>query len=266
MKKLPITPIFIPANKLDYIEKAIKSGADGIIFDLEDAIPNEEKQVTRKSLFEFLSKKTLDIVSYIRINDLGGKDGQSDLDLFKSLNHKIIIPKIETKKVLENIPSDISIIPLIETPLAISNLSKIAAYSNVDSLFFGAADFSAALGSDMSWDALLFARSKIILECSINNLFSIDSPFMNISLLEDLKKECKLSKSIGFNSKASIHPSQVEVIMENFCPTDDEILEAKNIIQEFNISKKAVFSFKGKMIDKPIIRIMKNRLKVFDLE
>ena len=60
MKKLPITPIFIPANKLDYIEKAIKSGADGIIFDLEDAIPNEEKQVTRKSLFEFLSKKTLD--------------------------------------------------------------------------------------------------------------------------------------------------------------------------------------------------------------
>jgi citrate lyase beta subunit len=54
--------------------------------------------------------------------------------------------------------------------------------------------------------------------------------------------------------------------MENFCPTDDEILEAKNIIQEFNISKKAVFSYKGKMIDKPIIRIMKNRLKVFDLE
>ena len=266
MKKLPITPIFIPANKLDYVEKAIKSGADGIIFDLEDAIPNEEKQVTRKSLFEFLSKKTLGIVSYIRINNLGSKDGQSDLDLFKSLNHKIIIPKIETEKVLENIPSDISIIPLIETPLAISNLSKIAAYSNVDSLFFGAADFSAALGSDMSWDALLFARSKIILECSINNLFSIDSPFMNLSLLEDLKKECKLSKSIGFNSKASIHPSQVEVIMKNFRPTDDEILEAKNIIQEFNISKKAVFSFKGKMIDKPIIRIMKNRLKVFDLE
>ena len=159
MKKLPITPIFIPANKLDYIEKAIKSGADGIIFDLEDAIPNEEKQVTRKSLFEFLSKKTLDIVSYIRINDLGGKDGQSDLDLFKSLNHKIIIPKIETKKVLENIQSDISIIPLIETPLAISNLSEIAAHSNVDSLFFGAADFSAALGSDMSW-MLYFSQDQ----------------------------------------------------------------------------------------------------------
>tara|TARA_B100000795_G_C22796861_1_gene439796 strand:+ start:1044 stop:1844 length:801 start_codon:yes stop_codon:yes gene_type:complete len=266
MKKFPISPIFIPADKLEYTEKAIKSGADGIIFDLEDAISKEEKEVARKGLFEFLSTQPPDIITFIRVNDLRGKDGQSDLNLFKSLDHKIIVPKIETKKVLENIPSNISIIPLIETPLAIINLGQIAANNNVDGLVFGAADYSAALGSDMSWDALLFARSKIILECSINNLFSIDSPFMDISNLDELENESKKSKAIGMNSKAAINPSQIKIIKECFLPTDDEILEARNIIQEFNESKKAVFSFNGKMIDKPIIKIMENRLKNLDMK
>ncbi len=106
---------------------------------------------------------------------------------------------------------------------------------------FGAADYSAALGSDMSWEALLYARSKIIIECSINNLFSIDSPFMITSSQEDLKKECRLSKSIGFNSKAAINPSQINVIKKYFLPTDDEILEAQEIIKEFNKSQKCSF-------------------------
>jgi citrate lyase beta subunit len=266
MKKFPITPIFIPANKLNYIEKAIKHQADGIIFDLEDAVPISEKETARKNLFNFLSNNSLKITSYIRINDLNDINGRSDLNLFKSLDCKIIIPKIETKEVLKNVPDNISTIPLIETPLAIKNLEGIASSSSIFGLMFGAADYSAAVGSDMSWEALLYARSKIIIECAINNLFSIDSPFMITSSQEELERECKLSKSIGFNSKAAINPSQINVIKNYFLPTDDEIMEAQEIIKEFNKSEKAVFSFNGKMIDKPIIRIMENRLKTLDIK
>ena len=79
---------------------------------------------------------------------------------------------------------DIKIIPLIETPLAINNLNKIAKNEKVIGLSFGAADFSSMIGSEMSWDAMLYARSKIILECSINNLISIDSPFMSIANMD----------------------------------------------------------------------------------
>lgn len=266
MKKFPITPIFIPANKLNYIEKAIKHDADGIIFDLEDAVPISEKEMARENLFNFLSSNSLKIPSYIRINDLNDVNGKSDLNLFKSLDFKIIIPKIDTSEVLKNIPDNMSTIPLIETPLVLRNLEGIASNSSVVGLMFGAADYSAALGSDMSWEALLYARSKIIIECSINNLFSIDSPFMITSSQEDLEKECRLSKSIGFNSKAAINPSQINVIKKYFLPTDDEILEAQEIIKEFNKSEKAVFSFNGKMIDKPILRIMENRLKALDIK
>ena len=260
MTKFPISPIFIPANKLEYIDKALNSGADGIIFDLEDSILQEDKRFARDNLYSFLMNNSLNTISYIRINDLNTETGITDLDTFKDLSHEIIVPKFETNKDFIKIPNTLSIIPLIETPLAIKNLHKIASGKNVVGLAFGAADFSSMIGSEMNWDAMLYARSKIIIECSINNIFSIDSPFMNTSDSKGLEFESKLSKSIGFNGKATINPSQINLVKKYFLPTDEEIKEAKEIIDAFNKSNEGVFSFKGKVIDKPIVKIMENRL------
>jgi citrate lyase beta subunit len=264
MTKFPISPIFIPANKLEYIDKALNSGADGIIFDLEDSILQEDKRFARDNLYSFLVNNSLNTISYIRINDLNTETGITDLDTFKDLSHEIIVPKFETNKDFIKIPNTLSIIPLIETPLAIKNLHKIASGKNVVGLAFGAADFSSMIGSEMNWDAMLYARSKIIIECSINNIFSIDSPFMNTSDSKGLEFESKLSKSIGFNGKATINPSQINLVKKYFLPTDEEIKEAKEIIDAFNKSNEGVFSFKGKVIDKPIVKIMENRLMLSD--
>jgi citrate lyase beta subunit len=222
----------------------------------------EDKISARDNLYAFLVKNSLDILSYIRINDLNTETGITDLDFFKDLDYGIIIPKFESDKDFIKIPDKLSIIPLIETPLAIKNLGKIASGRNVTGLAFGAADLSSIIGSEMNWDSMLYARSKIINECSINNIFSIDSPFMDTLDTKGLESESKLSKSIGFNGKATINPSQINVVKKYFLPTDEEIEEAKEIIQAFNEGNKGVFSFKGKVIDKPIIKIMENRLMI----
>ena len=107
---------------------------------------------------------------------------------------------------------------------------------------------------------MLYARSKIILECSINNLISIDSPFMSIANMDAFENEVKKSKSIGMLSKAAINPSQISIIKKYFLPTEDEILEAKEIINLYKKSNNGVFSYKGKVVDKPIIKIMENKL------
>tara|TARA_B000000609_G_scaffold70000_1_gene52500 strand:+ start:384 stop:1196 length:813 start_codon:yes stop_codon:yes gene_type:complete len=260
MNKFPICPIFIPANKLTYVEKAIKSGADGIIFDLEDSILLNDKPKARENLFKYLSSNNPDAIIYIRINDLSSENGISDLEMLSELNFAFIIPKFEDEGNFNKISKDIKIIPLIETPLAINNLHKIAKNEKVIGLSFGAADFSSMIGSEMSWDAMLYARSKIILECSINNLISIDSPFMNIANMDAFENEVKKSKSIGMQSKAAINPSQISIIKKYFLPTKDEILEAKEIINLYKKSNNGVFSYKGKVIDKPIIKIMENKL------
>ena len=126
MNKFPICPIFIPANKLTYVEKAIKSGADGIIFDLEDSILLNDKPKARENLFKYLSSNNPDAIIYIRINDLSSENGISDLEMLSELNFAFIIPKFEDEGNFNKISKDIKIIPLIETPLAINNLDKIA--------------------------------------------------------------------------------------------------------------------------------------------
>ena len=118
----------------------------------------------------------------------------------------------------------------------------------------------------MDWDSLLHARSKIVLESAINNLFSIDSPFMDIDNLDKLQEESKKSKALGFNGKAAIHPNQLDVIKSSFLPDEREIYEAKEIIKAFNKSSSAVMAFNGRMIDQPIILSMEKRLRLVGID
>ena len=80
--------------------------------------------------------------------------------------------------------------------------------------------------------------------------------------MDAFENEVKKSKSIGMLSKAAINPSQISIIKKYFLPTEDEILEAKEIIDLYKKSNNGVFSYKGKVVDKPIIKIMENKILI----
>ncbi len=268
LNKFPVSPIFIPANKLDWISKAFDKGADSVILDLEDSIAKKEKVSTREALFLHLKENKYEVNLIVRVNsideDLGIDDlerlNQPDLDI-----EAFMLPKIEDPQKISNLP-EINVIALLETPRSIKNISDIASHNKVKGLALGGADLSASMGSSMDWDSLLHARSKIILESSINDLFSIDSPFMDIENLESLELESRKARSMGFSGKAAIHPGQIEVINRSFLPSDSEVEEAKQIIKAFNNSSSAVISFEGKMIDQPIIVSMEKRLRLVGID
>ena len=268
LNKFPVSPIFIPANKLDWISKAFDKGADSVILDLEDSIAKKEKVSTREALFLHLKENKYEVNLIVRVNsideDLGIDDikrlNQPDLDI-----EAFMLPKIEDPQKISNLP-EINVIALLETPKSIKNISDIASHHKVKGLALGGADLSASMGSSMDWDSLLYARSKIILESSINDLFSIDSPFMDIENLESLELESRKARSMGFSGKAAIHPSQIEVINRSFLPSHSEVEEAKQIIKAFNNSSSAVISFEGKMIDQPIIVSMEKRLRLVGID
>ena len=87
-----------------------------------------------------------------------------------------------------------------------------------------------------------------------------------IANLESLEEESRKSKALGFNGKAAIHPSQLQVITKSFLPSDQEIEEAQEIIRAFNRSDAAVISFNGKMIDNPIIVSLEKRLRLVGID
>lgn len=268
MNKFPISPLFIPANKTDWIAKTFEKGADSVILDLEDSVPHNEKSTARENLYSHLKENSYSGNLIVRVNPINDKDGLEDIKTLASSNLPIdafMLPKVEERALVAKLP-DINVIALLETPLSIRNISEIAAETKVKGLALGGADLSASLGSNMDWDSLLYARSRIVLEAAINNLFSIDSPFMSIEDLDALAKESKKSKAMGFNGKAAIHPSQLEVIRSSFIPNAQEIEEAKEIIKAFNNSSSAVIAFKGKMIDKPVILSMEKRLRLVGID
>tara|TARA_B100001250_G_scaffold341465_1_gene309473 strand:- start:241 stop:1059 length:819 start_codon:yes stop_codon:yes gene_type:complete len=267
LNKFPVCPIFIPANRLEWVEKTFNKGTDAVIIDLEDSVPKEQKDDTRTNLLSYLDSQDFDKTILVRVNPVGGECGKDDMKALSEVSSKIdafMLPKIEEADVLNGLPDNL--IALIETPKSIQNLEEIASHKNVIGIALGGADLSASLGSDMSWDSLLFTRSKIILEAAVNNLFTIDSPFMNIEDISSLENESVLSNGLGFDGKAAIHPDQIETITKSFLPNEADIQEAKEIIKLFNSSSEAVIAYKGKMIDMPIVLSMEKRLRLVGID
>ena len=96
MRTLPISPIFIPANRLDFCHKAISSGADGVILDLEDSIPLDQKDNSLRELVGFLKESDIDTTVFVRINPPNTDEGKKDLAELSNVQScfsSIIIPK-----------------------------------------------------------------------------------------------------------------------------------------------------------------------------
>ncbi len=263
MNSFPLCHLFVPANKLDLIQKAENSEADGLIIDLEDSVPEDDKKATREILFDYLFSKELSKPFCIRINSLTTSNGKKDINTFKNSFKNfngLIIPKIEDPAELTLLSKDIKAILLIETPIALENLSLLAQDKRIVGLALGGADLSAELGSDMSWDSLLMARSMIVMQASKYGLLTIDSPFMQLNDERLLAEESRKAKSMGFNSKFAIHPNQAKTIKERFLPTEEELKEAKKIIEAYSNTRGGAISVDGKMVDEPIVRLMKKRL------
>ena len=107
MNKFPVCPIFVPANKLDWVPKILASKADCIIFDLEDSILLNQKESSRNKLCDYLKSNVLDISVLIRINPLDSDIGKEDLALFSrntELFDALMLPKIEEPSALDNMP------------------------------------------------------------------------------------------------------------------------------------------------------------------
>ena len=124
MNKFPISPLFIPANKLDWISKTFEKGADSIILDLEDSVPANEKAKAREDLFLHLKENSYEGNLIIRVNPVTDKTGQEDLKILTETDLPIsafMLPKVEESSSISDLPN-INVIALLETPLSIKNI------------------------------------------------------------------------------------------------------------------------------------------------
>jgi citrate lyase subunit beta/citryl-CoA lyase len=279
--------LFVPGNRPDRIDKAVKTAADAVIIDLEDAVPYtlkaDTRPVVRKKILEHQSRRIM-----VRVNGLETEFFQSDLnEIAVEELACIIIPKIETpgqigeagRRLSEvesrhNLPSgNISIIALIESALGVENAFRITSEklkpARLYTVAFGAADFSLDMGIQMTTtgEEIAYARARLAVACrAAGTAPPIDTPFMiDLKDMQALEADARHARQIGFQGKLCIHPSQVDACNRIFSPSEKDIEYAHKVIAAFKqaeASGTAVIQVNGKFIDPPVVKLAHRILKM----
>ncbi len=269
--------IFTPGHRHDLVEKALRSGADGVIVDLEDAVAMDEKANARRMLADLPAAR---VQMYVRTNgpetEMFWDDvvacGQADID-------GIVIPKAEHPELLIQVdgalralelasgrsPGSIGLIPLIESGLGVRNVFEMMKTADrVWTVMYGGGeqgDLVADLGVEWTPDGtgLMHSRAKTLMDARAAGVeHPMEAVFMDFRNLDALRVECELARTLGYVGKVAIHPAQVAVINDVFTPSAEEVAHHRKIIEAFDAALEegsASIAVDGKMVDYAVARV-----------
>ena len=253
--------LFVPGNRADRFEKACQAGADLVCIDLEDAVGANDKASARHGVIEWLKQTEYENIS-LRINALDTEAGQADISALKNsgLNLPfIMIPKAGSAQAIsalaKQLPESLgTFFVIIESALGLINADKIFAISRVKLALYGAVDYASDVGCDLSWEAHLYARSKLACLASAFDVTLFDVPHIKVKDLEDCALTTRRAKALGFDARSAIHPAQITPIHAVFTPSLDEIAKAERVIAAYQSAGGNVVLLDGKLIEAPMVK------------
>ena len=252
-KTPPRSYLFVPGNRPERFEKALGSGADAVIVDLEDAVPPEGKAAARAAVARWLAPQRPVL---IRINGADTPWFAEDLALCAQAGVAgVMVPKAERVADLQRVATVAAggaVLPLIETAAGFENLRALAGAESVQRLVFGSIDFQLDLG--ILDDELTAFRSQLVLVSRIANLVApVDGVCTAIDDTEQLQRDTTRARRLGFGAKLCIHPRQVETVNQGFVPSEAELAWARRVLAAAAQARGAAVALDGKMIDRPVI-------------
>jgi citrate lyase beta subunit len=269
--------IFVPGDKPDMFPKALKTGADIVCVDLEDAVaPQHKAQARQRTLALFDSPvDAAGVECVVRINCLRSAEGVRDVAAI--LDHAappaaLMLTKVRTAdevRLLDDVLSDRGLAArlhvIIETNDGLENAFAIARASpRIASLLFGGVDMAADLRTTPVWDTLLYARSKVVHAAAAGGVDLIDVPYLDLNDMDGMTREAEASAALGFTGKAAIHPKQIPALNAIFSPSPAEVERARRIIKAFAEGGTGLVVIDGKLIERPVLRSMERLVAIAD--
>ncbi len=281
--------LFVPGDNVKKLEKAMASGADVVIIDLEDSVAAGAKPAARRIAAEHLGNaigKTERPRFYVRINDLASGEAKADLDAVMPHGPDgIVLPKAIGGRDVAQLGARLAVCEAeyglvdgvtrilaiaTETAASIFALGTFAiARSRLSGLAWGAEDLAAELGVESNREEngehtgpFRLVRNLALFAASAAEVAAIDGIFADYRDGEGLKKESRIACRDGFYGKLAIHPAQVPVINEAFTPLPQDIARARAIVAAFAaVPDCGVLAFEGRMIDRPHLKQAERLLK-----
>jgi (S)-citramalyl-CoA lyase len=267
--------LFTPADRPDRFAKGPSSGADGAVIDLEDGVGLPHKDEARKAALAFLAKPAdarAGFVWSVRLNHVTTEAGLKDLLAFRAEAKKpdvVMLPKTESVTEVEIAVAHLTdrgaaptIVALIETGRGLSAAEQIASHPSVAALGFGGGDLAADLHATLTWEPMMFARSRIVQAAATAGSAAWDVPYLDIHDVEGLKRETVASKALGYACKLAIHPGQIGAINAIFTASANELDRAKRIVAAFEAAHGGACQVDGKMIDAPVVKAARRTVAI----
>lgn len=247
--------LFAPADRPERFAKALASGADAVIIDLEDAVAPDRKSEARETLRQWLKTAIVTRPVIVRINAIDTAWFVDDAALCRSPRiAAVMLAKTERAGDLGAIGGHASLIPLIESAAGFAAIRSIAAAPRVLRLAFGAIDFQLDMNMQASREELLVYRSELVLASRLANIEPpIDSPSTSIDDIDSVEAEAQHARRMGFGGKLCIHPRQVEAVNRSFMPSEAEADWARRVIALAESAQGAATALDGRMVDKPVV-------------
>jgi citrate lyase beta subunit len=288
----------VPGSNPGMFEKAMKSGADFVFLDLEDAVAPDDKLSARRNVIQALNDldwRAHGVTVSVRINGLDTQFMVRDVvDLVEQAGARIdtlLIPKVgvyadvymveamlSQLEMQQGLQNRIGIEALIETALGMANVEDIArgsAGGRLEALHFGVADYAASnrarttniggLNPDYPGDQWHHAISRMTVACRAYGLRPIDGPFGDIKDPEGYKLAAKRAAALGCEGKWAIHPSQISLANDVFSPPAAEVEKAQRILgalKEAAAQGKGAAALDGRLIDAASARMANNVVKM----
>ena len=265
--------LFIPGSRPELFEKARRSEADALSFDLEDAVVPAAKAEARKHVADALgeSRPNTRKIVLVRTNPFTSDSFEADLDAVVRPGLDILnLPKVDRPETvrevagrLEKLESQrglekrIGILVNIETPSGLRRANEIAkASSRVVGLQLGFGDLFSPLGIERSPASLGPVRLAVRLAAGEAGVPAYDGAFVDLSDLSGFRAEAEAARTMGFAGKTCVHPSQTAIANSVFFPRAAEIEVAREVVakaDEMEAQGVGVFTVNGVMFDGPLI-------------
>jgi citrate lyase subunit beta/citryl-CoA lyase len=257
--------LFVPGDRPDRMEKALGSGADGLILDLEDSVAEGAKAGARREVAAFVGAHG-DSNLWVRVNPLGSDEHERDLEAVLGADPAgLVLPKAEGGASVDALARRLGsrrariLAIATETPAAMFALGSYGGAERLAGLTWGAEDLPAAIGAATSREQdgrytppYELARSLCLFGAAAAGVAAIETVYPAFRDLEGLAAYAARGRRDGFSGMMAIHPAQVPAINDAFTPSEAEVAHARAVVAAFEANPGAgALSLDGRMIDRP---------------
>ncbi|MGE0453149.1 MAG: CoA ester lyase [Vicinamibacteria bacterium] len=271
--------LFAPGHDDKLLARVWQAGADAVVLDLEDAVPESEKPAARRKVETALAAFALAARArtLVRINPLEGPHWRADLEAVTRPGlYAVRVAKAESPDAVRSLDAALTrlerdrglALGAIEVALTIESARGLRAAEamataspRVRNLCFGATDFAADLGLEPGDDEAetLLARSELVL---VSRAAQLDPPIASVHRRveddEGLRRTTQAARRLGFLGRSCVHPRQLAIVHAAFTPSAEELSRARALVETYERARAAgsgaALAAGGELVDPAVVR------------